>query len=205
MRCIYCDKQMDKTSISSILFDEDLLCLQCREKLKIRRKSFYLEDLKVETFFEYDGIFRSLLLQYKECCDEALSDVFLYGLNDYIRMRYFDYRILFVPSTQAKKEKRGFDHLNLLFRNVSLKEIKGLEMKKEMIQEGKNAEERYEMKDNYIYTGEDHKKILIVDDVITTGSSILGVYHAVRGHADKMRGLALANKSKRFHFENKVC
>ena len=163
-----------------------------------------LGDLKVESFYEYDGIFKSLLLQYKECCDEALKDVFLYGLNDYINIRYFGYHILFVPSSKQKKEMRGFNHLELIFEDVKLTRVKGLKMKEDLIQEGKNAQERDRMRNNYLYEGDELDRVLIVDDVITTGSSITGVYEAIKDSARHVRALSLANKSISFSFKNKV-
>ena len=163
-----------------------------------------LGDLKVESFYDYDGIFKSLLLQYKECCDEALKNVFLYGLKDYIRIRYAGYRILFVPSSARKRQMRGFDHLELMFEDVRLPRVGGLRMKEDLVQEGKGAEERSRMRQNYFYEGDPPGRVLIVDDVITTGSSMRGVYEAIRGRTRHVRALSLANKYYHFPFKNKV-
>ena len=200
MRCIYCDKEIKKITFASMFLDRDPLCIECRRQLQVKRKCFLLGEMKVESFYEYEGIFKSLLLQYKECCDEALKDVFLYSLKDYIRIRYAGYRILFVPSSVQKRQMRGFDHLELIFEDVRLPRIKGLQMKENLIQEGKNAKERSRMKDNYYYEGEELNRVLIVDDVVTTGSSMLGVYRAIRGRARHVRALSLANKKQYFSF-----
>ena len=204
MRCIYCDKEIKKITFASMFLDRDPLCIECRRQLQVKRKCFLLGEMKVESFYEYEGIFKSLLLQYKECCDEALKDVFLYSLKDYIRIRYAGYRILFVPSSIQKREMRGFDHLELIFEDVKLPRAAGLRMKEDLIQEGKDARERSRMKENYIYEGDKLNKVLIVDDVITTGSSITGVYEAIKGSARHVRALSLANKSISFPFKNKV-
>ena len=204
MRCIYCDKKIEKITLTSLFLERDPLCIECRRQLPVKRKSFLLGELRVESFYEYDGMFKSLLLQYKECCDEALKDVFLYPLKDYIRLRYTGYQILFVPSSKEKLQMRGFDHLELIFEDVKLSRVKGLCMKEELIQEGKNALERSRMRENYFYKGEALNRVLIVDDVITTGSSILGVYEAIKDRAKTVKALSLANKSNTFHFKNKV-
>ncbi|MBQ1306644.1 MAG: hypothetical protein IIZ64_02675 [Erysipelotrichaceae bacterium] len=194
MRCIYCDREIKKITFTSLFLERDPLCIECRRMLKVKRKNILLGELKTEVFYEYDGIFKSMLLQYKECCDEALKDVFLYSLKDYIGIRYFGYHILFVPSSQKKRQMRGFDHLELIFEDVKLPRARGLRMKEDLIQEGKNARERSRMRDNYIYEGEKLNKALIVDDVITTGSSIVGVYEAIKDKAGHVRALSLANK-----------
>ena len=204
MRCIYCDKEIGKITFTSLFLEEDSLCPDCRRMLPIKRKCITLDDLKVESFYEYEGMFKSLLLQYKECCDEALKDVFLYGLKDYIRIRYAGYALLFVPSSQKKKQIRGFDHLELIFEDIKLPKAKGLRMKEDLIQEGKNAVERSRMRQNYVYEGELQKKVLIVDDVLTTGSSMIGAYEAIKGKTRHVRALSLANKNYHFPYKNKV-
>lgn len=205
MRCIYCNNVINKINISSILFEQDKLCVNCCDKLKINKKKINLGSIKVETFYNYDdGIFRDLLIQYKECFDEALSDVFLYSIKDYIRLKYHSYNLLFVPSSSTKKQERGFDHLPLMFKEFKLKQVKGLAMKEDLIQEGKNFNERRQMTNNYVYIGDRLKKVLIIDDVITTGSSLLGVYRAIKPHCDCIRAIALSRKENAF-IKGNVC
>lgn len=199
MRCIYCDREIEKYTLTSLLIKEDPLCISCRNKLKFDKKIVYLDDLKVETLYEYEGIFKSLLLQYKECLDEALGDVFLYGISDYINLKYMGYKLLFVPSSAQKLDFRGFNHLQMLFSDVKLRPINGLKMKENIIQEGKNYNDRLKMVNNYYYEGERVNKVLIVDDVLTSGSTMKGVYNAIKPYAKKVKGLCLANKRKRFH------
>ena len=192
MNCLYCDRPIDKITLTDLLLKEDLLCRNCRRQLKIDRRIIELGELKVETFFEYESIFRSILLQYKECGDETLKDVFLYQLSFYIYVRYHGYEIVLIPSSEAKKEKRGFDHLRLIFEETGLKMNDGLVMKKQLIQEAGTAAQRKQMIGNYIYTGKPIRKALIVDDVLTTGSSLYGAYQALKPHAHKIRAISLA-------------
>ena len=153
-----------------------------------------LKEFKVESFFEYDSLFRTILLQYKECHDEALKDVFLYDLSDYIDLKYHGYELLLVPSSRKKLEERGFDHLEGIFSSLHLKRIDGLKMKEELCQEGKDLKERERMMNNYLYEGGYHERILIVDDMITTGSSLKGVYHSIRPYVKNIKVLSLAYK-----------
>ncbi len=192
MKCLYCDSMIDKLSLYSLLLDEDPLCSRCREGLKMQRKTIHLNEIKVETYYDYDSLFRSILLQYKECCDEALKDVFLYRLAFRIYLRYHGYEIVLVPSSETKKEKRGFDHLRLIFESTGLKLNDGLKMKKQLIQEGASAEERRQMIGNYCYEGPPIRKALIVDDVLTTGSSLYGAYLAIKPHVRRVKLMALA-------------
>lgn len=200
MRCIYCLKSIDKYTLSSLFLEEDILCYRCRDLLKLNKSTFMLDSLKVETFYDYDGIFRDLLIQYKECYDEALADVFLYKLKDYIKYKYFGYKIVLMPSSIKKIDERGFNHLELIFNKVGLDIVDGLKMKEELIQEGKNLYERQLMINNYVYDGPNLDKVLIVDDVITTGSSMLGAYKALSKRGNKIRAISLAKKKKTLSF-----
>lgn len=196
MNCLYCDSKNEKMSLTSLFLQEDLLCSKCRQQLKIERKIIDLGEFKVETFFEYDGIFKSILLQYKECMDEALKPVFLYGLDEYINIRYHSYKLLLAPSSKSKLEKRGFNHLEGIFEPIKLERINGLRMINDLCQEGKNYEERSKMKNNYIYEGERIDKLLIVDDVLTTGSTLMGIFNALNPKVDRIKVLSLAYKNK---------
>jgi len=195
MRCVYCDLEKSKTNFSNLFLKEDLLCIECRKKMPIKRKIIQYENIKVESFYDYDSLFKSLLIQYKEAHDEILKDVFTYWLDDYINYRYFDYKIIFVPSSQKKINERGFNHLELIFNNLKQKRIVGLYQKDELIQEGKDSINRKRMINNYYYDGERHKKVLVLDDVVTTGSSMLGVYNALKEKVCSIKLLSLAYKN----------
>ena len=195
MRCIYCDWIKSKTNFSSLILKEDLLCVKCRRLLPIKRKIIDYKEIKVESFYDYDSLFKSLLIQFKESHDEALKDVFTYYLDDYINYRYFDYKIVFVPSSNKKINERGFNHLELIFSNLKQERINGLVCIDELIQEGLNKNERSKMKNNYIYEGPNYKKVLVLDDVVTTGSSLIGVYRALKKKVCLIKLLSLAYKN----------
>lgn len=193
MRCIYCDKEIEKISFKSLLLKEDLLCLSCRKRLKPKREVISYENINVETFFDYDGLFKNVLIQYKECFDEALHPIFLYDLKEYIEYRYHDYYLCLIPSSKEKITQRGFNHLELICKDLRLKRI-NLEMKEDISQVNKGAKDRYLMKNNYLYAGNKVNKILVIDDVVTTGSSLIGAYNALKPYSNKISFLALSYK-----------
>ena len=199
MRCMYCDGLKDKIRFTDLFLEDDVLCWQCRERLKLNRKYVDIGPIKVETLYDYDCIFKELLIQYKECFDEALAPAFLYLLNEYLTIKYRGYQIIFIPSSKQKLSQRGFNHLDLIFKDVKLKRNYGLKMKDELIQEDKNYNERRLMVSNYYYDGPILDRVLIVDDVLTTGSSMLGAYLSIKPYSRKIKALALSRK--RFHLQ----
>lgn len=192
MRCLYCDKQIKYRTIYSLLYEEDLLCDDCRSKMKYNHQKFVIDGVKVESFYEYDSLFKDILLQYKECYDEALKDVFLYKIGDYLTLRFIGYKILYVPSSSAKLNERGFNHLKKIYEPLNLKEVGGLSMINDTCQVGKSSKERLKMATNYKYQGDKINKLLIVDDVLTTGSSIKGVISAMTPYCKKIKVIVLA-------------
>lgn len=193
LRCLYCDKKINKYTLYTLFLEEDYLCIECRKKLNLNLHSFYLDDLKVTSLYNYDSLFKTLLLQYKECYDEALAPIFLYKVDMLIRLKYLGYKVLYVPSSINKLNKRGFDHLKLIFDSLEFKEVKGLKKKEELYQANKNITQREKMIDNFYYEGDKLNKVLIVDDVCTTGSSLKGVYKAIKEHCNTCKALVLAN------------
>lgn len=193
MRCLYCDEEINEYSIYSLLFEEDYLCQKCRKSLKYHYQKIMIEDMEVEIFYDYDSLFKDVLLQYKECYDEALKKVFLYKIKDYLMIKYHNYNIMYVPSSIKKREERGFNHLKEIFEELKLKEIEGIQMKEDISQLSKGYKDRLKMENNFIYKGNIHpNNLLIVDDVYTTGSSIKGVYKAMKPYCKKIKAVVLA-------------
>lgn len=192
MKCKLCDKNIDTISLYEIFTKRDVLCKECRSSLKLNRRLYRNKDYSVEYFYDYDKAFETLLLQYKECFDEALYDAFLYKIDTYINIKYFNYHIIYAPSSKSKVEKRGFDHLRKMFQNVSLKEAKGLHTKNDLSQKSKSYYERQKMSNNFYYDGKKFDRVLIVDDVYTTGSTINGIYSALKPYVKHIKVLVLA-------------
>lgn len=195
MRCVFCDKEIEKYSFSTLFLKQDLLCVDCRNKMPIKRKIIDYGKIKVEAFYDYNSLFKDILIQYKEAYDEILKDVFMYWLDDYINYRYWNYDILLMPSSEKKLKERGFNHLELIFKNLKQNRVTGLSYKNQLIQEGLNRKQRLKMKDNFIYLGDYHDRVLVLDDVVTTSSSLLGVYEVLRKKVKHIKLLSLAYKN----------
>ena len=192
MNCLYCDNEILTESFYSLFFEKDSLCIECRKALNYRHQKFVLDGVRCESFYSYNSLFKQLLLQYKECYDEALKDVFLYGIKENLMLKYHGYKILYVPSSKEKLRQRGFNHLEQIFSSLKLEEVTGLKMKAELCQQSKDLKSRSAMIDNYIYEGKRVDKLLVVDDVCTSGSSLKGVFKAIKPYTGEIRAVVLA-------------
>lgn len=199
MKCLYCDEDYYKnSSIIHYLFDKDPLCERCRQALIFKPNIIKKEELKVKSFYIYNKMFSSLILQYKECMDEALKDIFIYPVRAYLRMRYYKYTLVYVPSSKKNLERRGFNHLVLMFQSLKLNSADILEKIEDISQNNLSIDKRKRMITNIrLKDGvKVPKHILLVDDVYTSGSSIYGSYLALKNYSKDIKAITIAYVTK---------
>lgn len=173
MRCLLCDKEKIDSDVFDI-FSEDKLCHECRNKWEKKENIFRFEGKKLRSSYVYNEAFADALLQYKECYDEALKDIFLYEVKNKLKLIYRGYTMVLMPSSTKKEEERGFSHLKLMFSSLKLPMIEPFIKIDERSQKGTNVEERkkitksIKLKEGIILPN----KLLLVDDVITTGATL---------------------------------
>ncbi len=194
MKCLWCDNPVSEgLNIWEMFVKEDLLCGNCRKKLVKNRKKFKIGKYKVVGLYLYEDNFSKLLLQYKECCDEALSKVFLYGWLTWFRIKYFNYAIVLMPSSEEKLLERGFNHLELIFQDTNLPIIDCLYKKENIKQMSQRVGERDKiidligLKDIKI-----PKRIVLVDDVCTTGNTLRGALKLLDNGKRKIKIFTIA-------------
>lgn len=111
-------------------------------------------------------------------------------------MKYKGYYVVPVPSYHLEDLKRGFNHVNEIYSRLELPILNIIEKTVNIKQaklnkkDRRNAKKRFRINDLKIVTG---KKILVVDDVYTTGSSMKAVVDLVKkGKPKKIQVLVMA-------------
>lgn len=180
--CIICFKEYNKNVFNKFISGVNL-CSTCYQNLDFNRRKFNLDGVSGESFYIYDDSYiTTLFLTYKHKLDYVLKDVFLCRFKEYINLKYCLYTIVFVPSSKEAIERRNFDHLASLFEQVSLKKLHLFKKIKDIEQKNLSFKDRSDIL-NYIeldISRKIPKKILLVDDIITSGSSLRACVNLLR-------------------------
>ena len=188
MRCLMCEKELGYGSLTDILFGDDPLCHACRVKWKKKRIRFMFEGHRLRSSYVYNEAFSSCLIRYKELGDEALKDAFLYEDKNWFRHTYRGYTPVLMPSTKEKEEASGFSHLARMFECTGKETLSPFVKLSDRTQKGRTRAERLAMSVN-IGLKEGAvlpDKIVLCDDVITTGSTLRGALKALEGYSGKI-------------------
>lgn len=165
--------------------EDDLLCSHCKNMIKTCNKSFDLKmkdiDIKCYSAFYYSSLGKELVRRLKYKRDFMAGEIIVKYMLDTIKKHKVDFDLItFVPCSKATLKKRGYNQSQFLAKNIAegtdtkaiqlLKKIKDTED-----QIGLNGEERWNnLKGCFETTNINYikdKRILLVDDVITTGAT----------------------------------
>lgn len=192
--CLLCNQPMSESQgFLSDLFSEDPICFACRKKLTSINRKIKLKSLQVHGLYLYDESFSSWIIQYKECCDEILGPYFLTPFLYELKLKYKNCVIIPAPSSKEKMEERGFHAVIEIFKSLSL-EIEDCFIKTKEVKQSKRSKwERQKIEEAIqLVKVPKRKKVILIDDVCTTGNTLLTMHHLLKEKGIKSKALVLA-------------
>lgn len=192
-----CFEPIEDNSFHSILFKDTSLCHKCFLKFKPKLKRFKIDKIDAYYLYDYDDEIKKDLYQLKGCFDIELANVFLEYLRLYLRLKYFGYVLVPAPSTKSSDEERGFNHVNKIFEPLKLPIKNCITKTEDFKQSDFSFEERKMVKNKLQINNVDlkNKKVLIVDDVYTSGSTVKAIIDLVKTKKPKKIKVLVMSKT----------
>ena len=173
------------------------ICHDCLLKFGPSLSTFKIDDIECLHLYFYNEKIQEILYQFKGCKDYELRTVFLEYYLCYLNYKFKGYEIIPAPSSRKSDEERGFNHVEEFFKNLRLKMNPCIHKTKQIKQADLTTKQREKIGKYLTIDNIDlsNKKILLVDDVYTTGSTIKAMIKLVKDKGAKKIKVLLMSKT----------
>jgi hypothetical protein len=181
MKCSFCSLETKKKLGFDTLFSkkEDFyLCTSCREHIDIN--VLEVGEYTLYYFADYEFL-KDEIYSIKYFGDVACAVKFKNLLNKFFSLNYFDL-VTIVPANEIREIIRGFDHIEQVCKlcDVNHKKILSCDYRE------KQSKLHKERKENMYHLScgesdlESVESILIIDDIYTSGNTLLGCAKTIK-------------------------
>ena len=173
--CKLCFKDINDDSLFNLTHKELDVCARCFETIKPTFRRFEVKGYKGLSIYDYDEKIQALLYQFKGCFDIELYNLFFERYVRELRIWYLSYILVPVPSYEGDDKIREFNHVKEMFKILKLPMKKIIVKTKKVKQANRTSENRRQIKQFLEIADKSSlggKKVLLVDDVYTTGSTV---------------------------------
>lgn len=174
--CKICFNPIKGYSPCSLLLDQVPICSSCLRKLHPDVQVTFKQGVRFTSVYDYGDEIRDLLFLFKACGDYELAPVFLYAQTPIFRLKYHDFYLIPSPSYDEREKRRGFAHVVEMFKVLNLPFLDCLKKTDDVKQADLDYAHRQKIGKYIRFKGDVdllNKKLLFVDDVVTSGATAL--------------------------------
>ena len=203
--CKICFKEIKSNDMSRIFDPNICICAKCQNEFEPKFIGFKVNGYKARAIFEYTPYIKELIYKYKGCFDYELKETFLNLYYKEIKIRYSGYKIIPIPSYIEDDKKRGFNHVVEMFKSLRLDTLPIIEKTAHFKQAEHKAKKRSEIS-KYLAIKNPvdlaKTKVLIVDDIYTTGSTMKAAINLIEKLNQKEIRVLVLVKTRTIGSEN---
>lgn len=180
--CKLCFKRITVQHIIDLFFSQRVICHGCYQQLEWHHEWFKFDKYDGESLFLYGDVFQARLRQYKTYYDLELAPTFLHYHRYYLKLKYYGYTIIPAPSHVDMIASRGFQHLHEIAKIIGLP-IQDLFAKTTTVKQSQRPLNERSMIIQHLRlmpNAKIPKKLLLFDDVVTTGSTLSAMLHPLK-------------------------
>lgn len=180
--CKNCFNDIKIDDLYSLMNKNPTLCKNCVATFSPKFYRFRVEGIKAIAIYDYDDLMKDLIYKFKGCYDYELHSIFLERFAKEISILFYGYKVVPAPSYKDDDSKRGFNHVVEIYKSLKLEVLDLFEKTEKFKQADHNLKDRKKIK-NYIKLKDNvelYPKLLLVDDIYTTGSTIKTMISALK-------------------------
>lgn len=184
--CKVCFREIKNYNFHS-LFNNVCVCNSCLKECKPSFIKSEIDGIKCLSIYEYNEYMKSKFYLYKMLNDYELRKLFISPYLFELKNIYRGYKIIPIPSYYLRDNERGYNHVIEIFKDLGFAIENILVKTKDVEQKNLSFQERQKINDILDIKECDltNKKILIVDDVITTGSTMKAAVKLIKNRHPK--------------------
>lgn len=188
---------MKSPDFYELINGDSCICSLCQQKFNPLFIKFEVDGVDGLAIYDYDDNIKALLYQFKGCYDIELASVFLNRFKNELHYRYYGYTLIPAPSYKLDDEKREFRHVEEIFKYLNLPIVYAIEKISPFKQAKHTRRGRNEISKHLVLVNKEAitgKKILIVDDVTTTGATLRAIIQLVKEAKPKTLQILVMSK-----------